>query len=107
MIVFYGEILSFVLLIGYEQYQYEFCPLWFSWINLSTYEINLVLQPSSELGKVWRAWALEPTEKNNIKYKGPLDKEEFHPEIRLWKVWTQESFQKYVEFDRPGERSLE
>ena len=32
--------------------------------------------------------------KNNIKYKGPLDKEEFHPEIRLWKVWTQESFQK-------------
>ena len=23
----------------------------------------------------------------------------------LWKVWTQESFQKYVEFDRPGERS--
>ena len=92
--VFYGEILSFLLLIGYEQYQYEFFPLWFLWINLSTYEINLVLQPSSELGKVWRAWALEPTEKNNIKYKGPLDKEEFHPEIRLWKVWTQESFQK-------------
>ena len=25
----------------------------------------------------------------------------------LWKVWTQESFQKYVEFDRPGERSPE
>ena len=24
----------------------------------------------------------------------------------LWKVWTQESFQK-VEFDRPGERSAE
>ena len=24
----------------------------------------------------------------------------------LWKVWTQESFQK-VEFDRPGERSPE
>ena len=24
----------------------------------------------------------------------------------LWKVWTQESFQK-VEFDRPGERSRE
>ena len=23
----------------------------------------------------------------------------------LWKVWTQESFQKYVEFDRPRERS--
>ena len=23
----------------------------------------------------------------------------------LWKVWTQESFQKYVEFDRPGEHS--
>ena len=26
--------------------------------------------------------------------------------IQLWKVWTQESFQK-VEFDRPGERSPE
>ena len=26
--------------------------------------------------------------------------------IKLWKVWTQESFQK-VEFDRPGERSPE
>ena len=25
----------------------------------------------------------------------------------LWKVWTQESFQREVEFDRPGERSLE
>ena len=25
---------------------------------------------------------------------------------KLWKVWTQESFQK-VEFDRPGERSPE
>ena len=24
--------------------------------------------------------------------------------VKLWKVWTQESFQK-VEFDRPGERS--
>ena len=24
-----------------------------------------------------------------------------------WKVWTKESFQKYVEFDRPGERSPE
>ena len=24
--------------------------------------------------------------------------------LGLWKVWTQESFQK-VEFDRPGERS--
>ena len=26
--------------------------------------------------------------------------------LSLWKVWTQESFQK-VEFDRPGERSPE
>ena len=26
--------------------------------------------------------------------------------LKLWKVWTQESFQK-VEFDRPGERSPE
>ena len=26
--------------------------------------------------------------------------------IKLWKVWTQESFQKEVEFDRPGERDL-
>ena len=26
--------------------------------------------------------------------------------VKLWKVWTQESFQK-VEFDRPGERSPE
>ena len=25
----------------------------------------------------------------------------------LWKVWTQETFQKKVEFDRPGERSPE
>ena len=25
----------------------------------------------------------------------------------VWKVWTQESFQKYVEFDRLGERSHE
>ena len=25
----------------------------------------------------------------------------------LWKVWTQESFQKWVEFDCPGERSPE
>ena len=23
----------------------------------------------------------------------------------LWKVWTQESFQKQAKFDRPGERS--
>ena len=34
-IVFHGEILSFVLLIGYEQNQYEF--------HLSTYEINAFL----------------------------------------------------------------
>ena len=27
--------------------------------------------------------------------------------LKLWKVWTQESLQKYVEFDRPGERSPE
>ena len=27
--------------------------------------------------------------------------------IGLWKVWTQESFQKSVEFDRPSERSPE
>ena len=27
--------------------------------------------------------------------------------LNLWKVWTQNSFQKYVEFDRPGERSPE
>ena len=27
--------------------------------------------------------------------------------IILWKVWTQESFQKLVEFDRPGEHSPE
>ena len=26
--------------------------------------------------------------------------------LKLWKVWTQESFQK-VEIDRPGERSPE
>ena len=25
----------------------------------------------------------------------------------LWKVWTEESFQKQVELDRPGERSPE
>ena len=25
--------------------------------------------------------------------------------VKLWKVWTLESFQKQVEFDRPGERS--
>ena len=27
--------------------------------------------------------------------------------VKLWKVWTEESFQKLVEFDRTGERSLE
>ena len=27
--------------------------------------------------------------------------------LKLWKVWTQELFQKQVEFDRPGERSPE
>ena len=27
--------------------------------------------------------------------------------LELWKVWTQESFQRQVEFDRPGERSPE
>ena len=26
---------------------------------------------------------------------------------KLWKVWTQQSFQKKVEFDRPGERTPE
>ena len=27
--------------------------------------------------------------------------------IALWKVWTQESFHKLVEYDRPGDRSPE
>ena len=27
--------------------------------------------------------------------------------VELWKVWTQESFEKEVEFVRPGERSNE
>ena len=27
--------------------------------------------------------------------------------VKLWKVWTEESFQKLVEFDRTGEHSLE
>ena len=27
--------------------------------------------------------------------------------VKVWKVWTQESFQKKVEFDRPGERCPE
>ena len=39
-IVFQGEILSFVFLIGHKQNQYEFYSLRFLWINLSTYEIN-------------------------------------------------------------------
>ena len=27
--------------------------------------------------------------------------------VKMWKVWTQESFHKYVEYDHPGEHSPE
>ena len=43
-ITFHGEILSFVLLIGYILNQYKFYSLWFSWLNLSNYEIKNVLK---------------------------------------------------------------
>ena len=43
-ITFHGEILSFVLLIGFILNQYKFYSLWFSWLNLSTNEIKNVLK---------------------------------------------------------------
>ena len=45
-------------------------------------------------------------EKVLVELRSALRGDEFN-KMSLWKVWTQESFQEYFEFDRPGERSPE
>ena len=41
----------------------------------------------------------------NLRNTGKISVTNWVTHTLLWKVWTQESFQKYVEFDRPRERS--
>ena len=63
---------------------------------LFIYLLFFILLLNCVAANTFRIWNLRNTEKSVTNWV---------THTLLWKVWTQESFQKYVEFDRPHERS--
>ena len=86
-IIFHGEILSFVLLIGYIQNQYEFYSLRFLWVNLSTYEINRNTGIRSQMIlELWNIWSLNLS----FFFCGQLIQTSFYPGVLVTRTGERE-----------------